>query len=1277
MGIQGRRLTAQVATLLAATCVSLHGGETRKKSAAPQGRIPLKAFVVGPRTTELEAVFEKGSLEDHDVLVRWTMDIPVFSVRETTFEINKGVKVHVNGKLTNKWVCKMGWAARSPFSATVHTRAGESLFKHAETAAVTDDSSLTGATKAEAEKQLRSLVPVRLAPAKLCAVATLVLAEKLRACPRLRQSFRGAFPGPALRHGQDRQPWSFAVRVRMGGTAQAVRVGTEGEAHATKDLGEQYASPYDAMLDLGGIVVRHWPTQRQTEALTEALQQTFWAIHINTLPLKDAREKSWDEVSITARSCSVSLAEHVTPETLVNHAEMDVAVGAFEKTFHARLLNVGLGSKTGKRSATIARGVVGLAKGLVSLASLGSTSVFEARLAAKRSVRALAEDLFVQIWTDPDFQAFIRDVDEKKTEPAALSLEVAFDDTQGLLPNNSIDAGETCALRVRATNTGEGTAFGVRLKVASSSDGVSAQEDTLLGDIAPQGSEQATVELVATTSLATGTTELLITADDRRGFSATPIRLEVLTAAMTRPALSLESCALSDGAGLADGDGDGTPENGETLELTPCIANNGPGEALQVNVSLCEVTPGIEVIHGRRVLSAVAPGKTGKATLSLRIPRIFTGTELSYTVVAEDVRGIKTRKAFTTPFVPQEPALQLSCRILDRQGKAAIGLTNDRAFRFTLTLRNTGGIPARGVRLKVGCVSDHVTMGHYEGAVGSLVPGAPPLEIAIPVSLARTFPDEMLRFTVTAAQEDFNSAVQNFSFPVRCLRPQLDARITLQGSHGEPTFVQNTRPTLRLSVANRGEIDAAEVTVHMKLTHAGIALDREETLGTIRAGQECYKDFSFFVRSDAVPGPAAATVVITQEDFPQKELSFPCRIDRQKAIVQRVAGATIQAVATSVTHDVPPEIYIVFPDKGATIYTATAAIRGTLITFGEGNVPEKLTVTLNGRAVSVQRALSKSGGQPAVSQVHAWPAGDGKTTFEGMLAFDLGRNEIRIAVVDRNGRHCESRVQVERQQRLGEIRAVVVGIDSFPKAPDYQLMYAESDAQRFWEFLGTPAGGGLPLAQRRLLTGTQTTRAAVIAVLTEFLGRAGKEDTAILYLATHGLVDETDGALYLACHDTDPKNLLGTGLSDRDLTHILTRRIVAAKVVVYLDACHSALSGLSTRYAKRGMMVREANTGISRLASELSARKEGGVHTFTAVSAEGLSGEDEKWGGGLFTYCLLLGLDGKANRDSNAWVDVGELDRYLSTEVHRRSKGKQAPKAYGTLPLDTPLSNVR
>jgi len=378
-------------------------------------------------------------------------------------------------------------------------------------------------------------------------------------------------------------------------------------------------------------------------------------------------------------------------------------------------------------------------------------------------------------------------------------------------------------------------------------------------------------------------------------------------------------------------------------------------------------------------------------------------------------------------------------------------------------------------------------------------------------------------------------------------------------------------------------------------------------------------------------------------------------------------------IHSSGTYSGPPELYINSPNRDTETYKQTTDLHGSVMTFGPGNAVQSLSISLNNeplKIISVTEGIRFDANQITRRSVE-----DNKTVFDGAILLKPGINLVKITCTDRNGQKSEQSIRIFKKAKLGNIYALVVGISKFHN-PGYNLNYAASDARKFYDFLRSESGGQLPENRVKLLTDFSATRASTIRALTNLLGKATKEDTVEIYLATHGLTD-FDGTLYYLCYDTDIKNLRGTGFSDNELTDILNKNTQAGKIVIYLDACHAGLSGLSQRYAKRGIGVYEVNERINSLATALSKTAGTGVVTFSASSFTGYSLEDPKWNGGIFTHCLVTGLEGEANENKDEWVSVNELDCYLIRKVMALTNGKQRPKVNGTLMGDTPLSKVR
>jgi tetratricopeptide (TPR) repeat protein len=256
----------------------------------------------------------------------------------------------------------------------------------------------------------------------------------------------------------------------------------------------------------------------------------------------------------------------------------------------------------------------------------------------------------------------------------------------------------------------------------------------------------------------------------------------------------------------------------------------------------------------------------------------------------------------------------------------------------------------------------------------------------------------------------------------------------------------------------------------------------------------------------------------------------------------------------------------------------------------------------------------------------------------------------------------------------GKLWAVVIGVSNYKNlGPKDQLEFAHRDAADFANFLSTPNGGGYPSNQLMLLTNEDATLSAVRSALGTTLPRSVEpDDMVIIFFAGHGVVEgETEG--YLLAHDSDPQNLYATALQVSELNRIVSERLKARSVILITDACHSGTLGWSSR--STGRSTGESTMLLNRYLDEVGKSGKG-VFRLLASRADQLSYEDKRFGGGhgVFTWFMLEGLRGKADRDSDGFVRFGELLDYLSETVPKATQSLQIPRAAGDIDTRLPLA---
>ncbi len=222
-------------------------------------------------------------------------------------------------------------------------------------------------------------------------------------------------------------------------------------------------------------------------------------------------------------------------------------------------------------------------------------------------------------------------------------------------------------------------------------------------------------------------------------------------------------------------------------------------------------------------------------------------------------------------------------------------------------------------------------------------------------------------------------------------------------------------------------------------------------------------------------------------------------------------------------------------------------------------------------------------------------------------------------------------------------RAVVVGISDYQDLEIPDLRFADKDAEAFAAFLQSPAGGNLNKNQIVLLTNAKATTAQFSAALDWLIEQSKAGDEAIIYFSGHGDVETKTIANwgFLLTYTTPPTNYIAGAFPIYYLQSVIsTLSQKNVKVVMISDACRA------------GKLAGSEFGGPQATALNLSKQFANEVKIMSCQPDE-FSMEGEQWGGGrgVFSYNLLDGLYGLADRDSDSQVKVKEISRYLEDMV--------------------------
>jgi tetratricopeptide (TPR) repeat protein len=251
--------------------------------------------------------------------------------------------------------------------------------------------------------------------------------------------------------------------------------------------------------------------------------------------------------------------------------------------------------------------------------------------------------------------------------------------------------------------------------------------------------------------------------------------------------------------------------------------------------------------------------------------------------------------------------------------------------------------------------------------------------------------------------------------------------------------------------------------------------------------------------------------------------------------------------------------------------------------------------------------------------------------------------------------------------------ALIVGVSDYedPKVKD--LYYAHIDAQKFADYLRSPAGGNVPEENIHLLKNEEATTGVLEQELTWWKNTPQPGDKAYLVFSGHAEVqNKVLNRGYFMLHNSQKDNLSTTALSFDDLSYVVAELNLkgdtigndsgGVEVILIFDACRSGALEESSSAAALKMANGFKNT-IRLLSCKPSQDSE----------------EAKRWGGGrgAFSFHLVAGLVGKADTDpADGWVTLEELEDYLKEAVPEKTTAPQNPQIKTDLDNDYLIAMV-
>ena len=898
------------------------------------------------------------------------------------------------------------------------------------------------------------------------------------------------------------------------------------------------------------------------------------------------------------------------------------------------------------------------------------TNLSRTRGMGSRALSDLLRQLAVDLPRSPRLRDVLVELELRYAKAPDLQLEVSFDEPGELTQNGSLDAGERAQLRLVLRNLGPGPAFATRVHIRSPGTQWTLPGGLSVQRLAPGEEWNKIVPFTVPLDLPEAEVEFHVSATEERGYAAQSVVLRVAAARLVRPTLEVADVVLNDRTLPAEGNGDGRPSNGETIEVVARVANRGPGIAVGALVTCVAHTGGVKVIKRRLELSPIAPHATQVASFLIRLPRDFGGDRLDLAITATEIRGkevAQVEKTVSWPTVLRFAELIPELLVHDGDSPGSTGnrdgvASNGEKVELVVRLSNRGNLSAYNTRLTLKAEGPGVQVLVPTVELGELPAGRGPLEARFQVRLPRADRRlekvDQLAFRLEVYQEN---------------RPMEEHRQTVAFQYRRPELVVEARmpdlvtagvaDKIELQLRNIGSMAAEEVVVELAATDeekhvrlGGTSPVFQHAIGVLEPGASSLPISVGILIPGGIglKGSLELSLLVRQRDFPEVRQPVSLSVGPVSEHIVRVEPRGERLA----TNEIPR------PTLGATISFLTP-LDGTETTASETSlrfevqVPsalEDLRLTRNGKRVDLNGPVRldsmRGGGRESVIQVYEVP-----------LPLDEGNNFIEVTALTSEGYRSTRDIMILRRRHKGRIWVASIGVSDYQKPEVTDLHYAAIDASAVADYYRIEMG----LAPEQVLTLLE--EEATLENIKRMLGSEmyrlahDPDDTVILYFAGHGL-SEVDQASpdadhlskYLLPYDGAVDDLFATALPMDDIWKIV-RRLRANRVVFVIDACFSGAAGGRTVYdPDRISRVRLTDEFLRRIASGGEGRV-----ILAASGANELAQEGKTLGHGTFTYYFLRGLRGAADGNGDGAISVDEVYSYASQQVRRETKNNQNP----------------
>lgn len=270
-------------------------------------------------------------------------------------------------------------------------------------------------------------------------------------------------------------------------------------------------------------------------------------------------------------------------------------------------------------------------------------------------------------------------------------------------------------------------------------------------------------------------------------------------------------------------------------------------------------------------------------------------------------------------------------------------------------------------------------------------------------------------------------------------------------------------------------------------------------------------------------------------------------------------------------------------------------------------------------------------------------------------AAELSSSDVKVLKVAMRPKEIKEVVEVVSEINVDDIPlktknferkeafALVIGISKYRDEIIPPVKYASRDAEVIAKYLENV--GGIPRNNIKLLTDASVTKSDLEAYIGDWLARRVNKDSVVfVYYAGHGAPDIESKEAYIVPYEGHPD--FPSKLYSLKKMYESLNKLPAGEVIVMLDSCFSGAGGRSiTKSGARPLVISIENPVLAS----------GKINILAASTGSQISSDYDSAKHGLFTYFLLRGMRGEADKNGNGTIELGELYDYVKTNVSEKA----------------------